>query len=204
VKGKLGVIATATIGNVTIRNVQVLVLPDSMLRLAKDYVIPGILGLPAIAATGRIAWLDGGTRLALGSDAPEPSGATDRVYWHEAGLGIPLRTAVGIAGAQFDSGADGTALRQPGLALLTNQQIASAAERDGMIGGAGGYIHVKQRILPELDYTLAGVPLKSSKVPIEENADSAGRVGSDILPRLKMLTIDFATMTLTAESIAAP
>jgi hypothetical protein len=204
VRGKLGVIETATIGKVTIRNVQVLVLPDSMLRLAKDYVIPGILGLPAIAATGRIAWLDGGTRLALGSDAPEPSGVTDRVYWHEAGLGIPLRTAVGIAGAQFDSGADGTALRQPGLALLTNQQIASAAERDGMIGGAGGYIHVKQRILPELDYTLAGAPLKSSKVPIEESADSAGRVGSDILPRLKMLTIDFATMTLTAVSIAAP
>lgn len=84
--GKLGVVEVATIESVKMRNVQVLPLSDSMLKLAKDYVIPGILGVPAIAATGRIAWLDGGTRLALGSDGPEPSG-TDRVYWHEAGLG---------------------------------------------------------------------------------------------------------------------
>lgn len=202
VRGKLGLIETAVIGGVTIHNIQVLVLPNSMLRLAKDYVIPGILGLPAIAATGRIAWLDGGTWLALGEDAPAPKGVTDRVYWHEAGLGIPLRTAVGTAGAQFDSGADGTALRQPGLALVSKQQIASASEHDAMVGGAGGFVQVRQRILPTLDYKLAGAPLRSSKVAIEENADSAARVGSDILPQLRMLTIDFSTMTLAAAPIA--
>lgn len=198
VRGKLGVIEVATIGGVTISNIQVLILPDAMLRLGKGYVIPGILGLPAIAATGRVAWLDGGKRLALGRDAPKPSGMIDRVYWHEAGLGIPLRTVIGVAGAQFDSGADRTALRQPGLGLLTAAQIASAAERDGMVGGAGGFVRVKQRVLPELHYTLAGVGLVSSKVSIEENADSAGRVGSDILPQLKVLAIDFTTMTLMA------
>ncbi|QDZ06859.1 hypothetical protein FPZ24_04685 [Sphingomonas panacisoli] len=203
VKGKLGVIDTATIGGVTIRHIQVLVLPDEMLRLAKDYVIPGILGLPAIAATGRIAWLDGGTRLALGMDAPKPSGKVDRVYWHESGLGIPLKTALGTAGAQFDSGANATSLRQPGLALLTKQQIDSATERNGTLGGAGGYISVKQRVLPKFSYTLAGAALESQKVTIEENADSAGRVGSDILPQLKVLTIDFATMTLAAEPSSA-
>lgn len=201
VEGKLGVIEAATIGGVTIRHIQVLVLPDAMLRLSKDYVIPGILGLPVLAAIGRIAWLDGGTRLALGRDAPKPSGVIDRVYWHEAGLGIPLRTAIGIAGAQFDSGADRTALRRPGLDLLTAPQIASAAEHDGMVGGAGGFVRVKQRVLSELRYTLAGVALTSSKVPIEDNTDSAGRIGSDILPQLKLLAIDFATMTLMAEPI---
>lgn len=203
VKGKLGVIEVATIGDVTIRNIQVLILPDAMLRLSKDYVIPGILGLPAIAATGRIAWLDGGSRLALGRDALNPSGAIDRVYWHEAGLGIPLRTAIGLAGAQFDSGADRTALRQPGLALLSTQQLASATEHDGMVGGAGGFVRVKQRILPELRYALAGAALVSSKVPIEDNADSAGRIGSDILPQLELLAIDFTTMTLMAKPMTA-
>lgn len=201
VQGKLGVAETVTIGGVVIRNVQVLILPDSMLQLAKDYVIPGILGLPAIAATGRIAWLDGGTRLALGSDAPKPFGVIDHVYWHEDGLGFPLRTAIGIAGAQFDSGADQTALRQPGLALLTKRQIADAAERDGMVGGAGGFVRVKQRVLPELDYRLGAARLKSFKVSIEENDSSAGRIGSDILSQLSVLTIDFGTMTLAAEPI---
>jgi len=203
VKGKLGVIDRAKIGGVTIRHIQVLVLPDDMLRLAKDYVIPGILGLPAIASTGRIAWLDGGTRLALGMDAPKPSGNVDRVYWHESGLGIPLKTGVGTAGAQFDSGANATSLRQPGLVLLTKQQIDSATDRNGLVGGAGGYIKVKQRVLPELLYTLSGAALKSQKVTIEESADSAGRVGSDILPQLKTLTIDFATMTLAVEPVFA-
>jgi hypothetical protein len=202
VDGKLGVIDTATIGGVTIHNIQVLVLPDAMLQLAKDYVIPGILGLPAIAATGRIAWLNGGTRLALGSDAPMPSGKTDRVYWHEDGLGIPLRTAIGTAGVQFDSGADATMLRRPGLALLTKEQVASAVMHDGTIGGAGGYVSVKQRVLPVLDYKLAGMSLRSLKVSIEESDDGAGRVGSDILPQLKTLTIDFTTMTLGAEPLA--
>lgn len=203
VKGKLGVIDMATIGGVTIRHIQVLVLPDAMLQLAKDYVIPGILGLPAIAATGRIAWLDGGARLALGMAASKPSGKVDRVYWHESGLGIPLRTAIGTAGAQFDSGANGTSLRQPGLKLLSGQELDSAIERNATVGGAGGFITVKQRVLPELRYTLAGAALKSMKVAIEDNVDSAGSVGSDILPQLKALTIDFATMTLAAEPAQA-
>lgn len=68
-----------------------------------------------------------------------------------------------------------------------------------MVGGAGGYIRVKQRILPYFEYTLAGAPLKLSKVSIEDDADGAGRVGSDIMSQLKVLTIDFQTMTFAAE-----
>jgi predicted aspartyl protease len=202
VNGRLGVIDTATIGGVTFRHIQVMVLPDAVLTFANGYLLPGIFGLPAIAATGRIAWLDGGTRLALGSAAPAPTGTTDRAYWHEAGLGVPLRTTIGMAGAQFDSGADGTALRRPGMKLLTPAKTASITTRDGMVGGAGGYVRVKLRLLPELGYTLAGVPLRSLKVSIEDNDDSAGRVGGDILTQLKLLTIDFRTMTLGAEPIA--
>ena len=198
VTGKLGLIGKATIGGTTIEHLPVLILPDAMLKLGKDFTIPGILGLPAFAALGRIAWLDGGKRLALGTAAPLPRSKRVRVYWHEDGLGIPITTPLGTAGAQFDSGADSTALRRPGLALLTKDQLASSAERNATIGGAGGFVTTKVRVLPQLDYTIDDVPLQALKVNIETNDSSAGRVGSDMIAQLKLLTIDFATMTLQA------
>ena len=198
VTGKMGLIDKAVIGGATIEHLPVLILPDAMLKLGKDFTIPGILGLPAFAALGRIAWLDGGKRLALGTAAPLPRSKTVRVYWHEDGLGIPITTPLGTAGAQFDSGADSTALRRPGLALLTKDQLASSAERNATIGGAGGFVTTKVRVLPQLDYTIDDVPLQALKVNIEANDSSAGRVGSDMIAQLKLLTIDFATMTLQA------
>lgn len=198
VTGRMGLIGEAVIGGATIENLPVLVLPDAMLKLDKDYTIPAIFGLPAFAALGRVAWLDGGTKLALGGAAPLPKGKTVRVYWHEDGLGIPIATAVGIAGAQFDSGADSTALRRPGLALLSQDQLARAEERNATIGGAGGFVTTKVRVLPRLDYTIDGVPLQALKVNIEDNDSSAGRIGNDMIVQLKLLTIDFATMTLQA------
>lgn len=198
VTGKLGLIDKATIGGATVENLPVLILPDAMLKLGKDYTIPAILGLPAFAALGRVAWIDGGTKLALGRDAPLPKAKTVRVYWHEDGLGIPIATPLGTAGAQFDSGADSTALRKPGLGMLTKDQLASAAERNATIGGAGGFVTTKVRLLPQFDYTVNNVPLRALKVNIEENDSSAARVGSDMIAQLKLLTIDFATMTLQA------
>ena len=74
-----------------------------------------------------------------------------RVYWHEDGLGLPLTTPAGTMGAQLVSGADSTDLHKPGLAPLTKDQIASAAERNATIGGAGGFVTTKVRVLPRLD-----------------------------------------------------
>ncbi len=204
VTGKMGVIDKASIGGATIENLPVLILPDAMLALGKDYTIPAIFGLPAFAALGRIAWLDGGARLALGNEAPRPKGRTVRVYWHEDGLGIPIATSLGTTGAQFDSGADSTDLRKPGLALLTKDQIASAAERNATIGGAGGFVTTKVRVLPRLDYSIDDAPLTALKLNIDDSENGAGRVGSDMIAQLKLLTIDFATMTLQAVPLKAP
>jgi|GEM_PF-1453813 len=198
VTGKMGLIDKAVIGGATVENLPVLILPDAMLQFSKDFTVPAIFGLPAFAALGRVAWLDGGAKLALGRDAPLPKGKTVRAYWHEDGLGIPIATPLGTAGAQFDSGANSTDLRKSGLVLLTKDQIASATERDSTVGGAGGFVTTKVRVLPRLDYTIDGVPLIALKPSIEDRDGSAGRIGSDMIVQLKMLTIDFATMTLQA------
>jgi hypothetical protein len=198
VTGKLGLIDKATIGSAAVENLPVLILPDAMLQFSKDYTVPAIFGLPAFAAFGRVGWLDGGARLALGAEAPRPKGKTVRVYWHEDGLGIPITTPRGTAGAQFDSGANSTDLRKPGLSLLTKDQIASATERDSTVGGAGGFVTTKARVLSRLDYTIDGVALTALKPTIDDSGKGAARVGSDMIAQLKLLTIDFATMTLQA------
>ena len=204
VTGKLGVIDTLTIGGVTVRNLPVLILPDAMLTITKDYTIPAIFGLQGFYAIKRVAWLDGGKRMALGDAAPAPSGKTVRVYWHESGLGIPLTTPLGTGGAQFDSGADRTSLRPSGLALLTPAQLASATERDVGIGGAGGIERSRKRVLPQLDYTLAGAPLVATGVTIDDRDLDAGRIGADMIGQLKLLVIDFRTMTLAAQPMPKP
>jgi hypothetical protein len=203
VTGKMGLIDKAVIGGATVENLPVLILPDAMLQFGKDYTVPAIFGLPAFAALGRIAWIDGGTKLALGSAAPRPKGRTARIYWHEDGLGIPIATTVGTMGAQLDSGADSTDLRKPGLTLLTKDQIASATERNATIGGAGGFVTTKVRVLPRLDYSIDGVPLTALKLNINDSENGAGRVGSDMIVQLKLLTIDFKAMTLQAVPLKA-
>ncbi len=201
VTGKIGVIDKLTIGTATVEHLPVLILPDAMLTITPDYTIQAILGLPAYVAFGRIAWLDGGKRLALGSAAAAPGGKTVRIYWHEDGVGIPMATPLGVRGVHFDSGADSTSLRTSALALLTKEQAAAATERDVAQGGAGGIVRTKLKVLPRLDYMLAGAPLTAVKLNIEDSDDSAGRVGNDMIVQLQTLTIDFRTMTLSAEPI---
>lgn len=121
-----------------------------------------------------------------------------RVYWHEDGLGLPLTTPAGTMGAQLDSGADTTDPHKPGLALLTTDQIASAPERNAAIGAAGGFVTTKVRVLPRLDYDVDGVPLTALTLNISDSENGAGRIGSDMIVQLKLLTIDFKTMTLQA------
>ena len=202
VAGRLAVVDALTIGGATLHDLQVLVLPDATLTITKDYTIPAILGLPAFVAFGRIAWLEGGKRLALGNAAPMPSGPAVRVFWHEDGLGIPMTTPIGVMGAHFDSGANKTSLQPAGLKLLDAQQAATATEHEIGIGGAGGIVRSRVKVLPRLDYTLAGAPVTATDVDVEQG-EGAGTIGSDMIAQLRTLTIDFATMTLVAEPIKA-
>lgn len=201
VRGRLGVIDKLAIGTATVEHVPVLVLPDAMLRLHDNQVIPGILGLPVLAAFRRVSWLDGGSRLSLGKGVSEvrakAAASAWRVYWHEDGLGVPLTTTLGTRGAHLDTGATSSQLSPLGLMLLTPAQAAKATVRRTRMGGAGGMVEGTARILPALDYTLAGTPIHAEKLTINDSPNGAGTVGSDALAQLDAFTIDFDTMTVT-------
>ena len=201
VHGRIAVIDRMQIGGSTIENLPVLVLPDAQLKII-GYTIPGILGLPAMAAYGRVAWIDRGKRLALG-EVSLPSTHHAPVYWHEQGLGIPIATALGVRGAHLDTGANASYLRAPGRALLSAEEQAATIDKTVHVGGAGGIVKREQKQLPRFAFTIAGVPIALEKVRIEDdNQESAGRIGGDILRQLSLFAIDFERMELEAEPVA--
>lgn len=203
VEGRFGVIDRLSIGAVSVAHLPVLVLPDEMLSLPDGKVLPGILGLPALASFHKVAWLDHGTRLALGtviSEMRQTKRGVTRTYWHESGLGLALSTTKGTQGILLDSGANASQLGVPGLALLTPRQRATIIEEKGRAGGAGGTFVVSRRKIPELDYMLAGTPLRAIKMDISNGENDKGAIGNDVIAQLQMLALDFDSMTVEVDA----
>ncbi|TPG43230.1 hypothetical protein EAH79_05365 [Sphingomonas koreensis] len=205
VAGAMGMIDLLRIGDASIENLPVLVLPDAQLTIADLPTIPAILGLPALVAFHRAAWLDRGAELALGEAAPAPPADSPRLYWHEEGIGVPIATARATRGAHLDSGANASYLRGPGHALLTKAEEALAVEHDQRMGGAGGVVQSRQKVLPRLALRIAGAPITLSNVSIAEtDREGAARIGDDVIAQLGELTLDFDTMRVAARAARAP
>jgi len=205
VTGRVAVIDRLQLGDAVVENVPVLVLPDARLTAPavtseQSYTIPGILGLPVFVAFGRIAWIEDGRRLALGADAPRPAGQTARIYWHDRGVGIPIRTANGIAGAHLDTGANATNLFSGGRALLSRAELVTLGNRVVRRAGAGGMVEERLDELPTWTMRLAAVPITLDRITIVHDPDRVASVGSDALRQLRTLVLDFEAMTMSAEA----
>lgn len=204
VSGHMGIVDLLRIGDAAVENLPVLILPDAQLTIAGRQTIPAILGLPALYAFHRVAWLDHAGTLALGAAAPAVPADSPHFYWHEDGIGVPLSTARGTRGAHLDSGANASSLRAPGLALLTRAQRRAAVERDQRLGGAGGVIQSRQKVLPRLAVSIAGAPLTLTDVSIAaDDHESAAQLGADAIAQLSQLTLDFDRMRVAAKSSGA-
>lgn len=203
VGGRMGLIRQLRIGEATIENLPVLVLPDAQLTIGNLPTIPAILGLPALVAFHRVSWLDGGRILALGADAPRAAANASRFYWHGDGVGVPISTARATRGAVLDTGANVSSLRKPGLALLSRTQQRSAVARKQRIGGAGGVVVRQHKELAKFDFRLAGSPVTLRDLPIaEDDENSAAQIGDDVIAQLGQLTLDFDTMRIAAMPLA--
>lgn len=204
VLGKMGVVDKLTIGDATVENLPVFVLPDAQLTIADLPTIPAILGLPALVSFHRVAWLDGAQELALGDASPQLPADAARLYWHEEGVGVPISTGRGTRGAHLDSGANASYLRAAGHALLTRRLERSATSHERRIGGAGGVVRSRQKVLPKLTIKLAGAPVTLSDVSIaEQDKEGAARIGDDALRQLGALTLDFDSMRVAARPLAS-
>lgn len=208
--GQVGMIDVLQIGSAFVENVPVLILPDAQLKIGNVHQIDAILGLPVFVAFGRVAWVDGGTMLALGELAPKATPTAPKIYWHESGLGVPVATSRGIMGAHLDTGANKTDWREEGLRLIDPAIVATAKERITHLGGAGGVVEVKQRELSAIQFRLGGVPVELSKVSVQPpGPESAARIGMDAVSQFGVFTLDFEQMRVdgrlkNAQELATP
>ena len=203
VQGRMGMVDLLRIGGASIENLPVLVLPDAQLTIAGLPTIPAILGLPALVAFHRVAWLDGAAELALGEDAPLPPATSPKFYWHEEGIGIPVTTARGTRGAHLDSGANLSYLRGPGIALLSRAELRGATEHEQRLGGAGGVVQSRQKVVRSLTLKLAGAPVTFHDISIaDKDREGAARIGDDAIAQLAELALDFDHMRVAARAAA--
>jgi hypothetical protein len=200
VSGTLAVIDSVQLGQANIRNVVVMVLPDANFDVGPGIKLPPLLGLPMLQAFGRIAWIDGGKQLALGSAAPPiPAGSAQQLYWHNDGIGLLFATARGSFVAHLDTGANRLGLFSDSLPLLADAERASIARRQSLTGGAGGILKRRQDHVPNIGATIAGVPAVFRDVPVERGLGGSGaRLGMDYVAQLSTLALDFTTMRVAA------
>jgi hypothetical protein len=202
VSGQIGLIPKTRIGNATVENIPVLVLPDAQLTITsgKETVsLPFILSVYALADFGRVAWLDHDKWLALGSAAPASFPDAVPMIWHPTGIAVPLDGPGGRRAAQFDSGADLSYLYENGASLLSAAERASIVKAKRKIGGVGGVVEQKVRRVPLAHFTLAGRPLvlKNINIAAEPESGEAARLGEDVLATYSAVVFDFNAMTFS-------
>jgi hypothetical protein len=202
VSGHIGLIPAVKLGDAEVTNLPVLVLPDAQLTVSdgkKTMSLPFILSLYALADFGRIAWLDHGKWLALGSAAPPSLPGAVPMIWHPMGIAVPLQGPGGARAAQFDTGADFSYLFDSGVSLLSDADRAAIVSATRKIGGVGGIVEEKVRRVPQAHLMLAGQPLLLTNIDVAKQPETgeAARLGEDVLQTYSEVVFDFGAMTFS-------
>ena len=199
VSGDIGLLPEVDIGNATIRNIPVLVLPDAQLTITngKEVVkLPFILSVYAMAAFGRVAFLDHDTWFALGATVPPGAAGAVPLIWHQRGIAVPLDGPGGRRTAHFDSGANVSYLFDGAMPLISDAERAKLIESTREVGGVGGVVKESIRKLPVASFTLAGqnLVLKDVDVVKDLSTGEAARLGEDVIQDYGAVIFDFDTM----------
>jgi aspartyl protease len=200
--GEIGILPAVRMGRGWLRDLPVLVLPDSQLTIGDGTTtvsLPFILSGYALAQFGRVAWLDHDKRLAFGKAAPASFAGAVRMMWHPNGIAVPLAGTDGRRAAHFDTGANVSYLYESGTALLSETERASIHQVKRKIGGVAGVVEQDVRQLPRGDFTLAGAPLVLEQLDIAPTPDTgeAARLGEDVLKSYRDVVFDFEAMTFS-------
>ncbi len=197
VMGEVGIVPQVRLGGATLRDLPVLVLPDASLTLAGGQVrLPFILSLYAMAAFGRIAWLDHGRTLAFGEASPQVDAGGAPLVWDPFGVSVPADGVAGRRAAHFDSGANLSYLRQSGLALIAPEERAAIRASVRRVGGVGGVRDEAIQTLPRATLHIAGQTVVLADVDVASDTESgeAAQLGEDFIARYGAVVLDFHAM----------
>jgi hypothetical protein len=181
-----------------ITNALFLVLPDRALRLANGRSADGLIGLPVIAALGRIEFRPGQARIDAGAGR---GGATDELALgsNDPLLRISYRQHELLC--RLDTGAARSVFYEPFYRLIADMPSRRYSTR---IGGTTGTRAFDARDLGSLNISIAGrtIALRHATVltvPIHgsANAGLACEIGRDAFLHLPYYAIDLKRLTLT-------
>lgn len=195
--GRLGIVDELHLGNAVVGPVVVFVLPDRALTMAPGKTIPAIMGLPVFLAFDRMAWLDNGTRLALGGPAVESAHSTP-IMWHAQGFSIQIGMGDKILDAHLDTGANRSELGAPAYDALPETERNAGTSVKETSGGVGGLETKSVTRLPTVTLRIAEQPVTLKNIGVDRSrAEDAGRLGWDVLAGFKSAAVDFKTMTIS-------
>ncbi len=198
------VIPELHLGLATLRNVAVLVFEDKDLNFPQvSYQVRGSIGLPVLQALGAITIRSNGM---IGVQEP-PSSApavASNLYMER----LTLLLQVSIAGQPelltLDTGASGTFLSARYYQHHLSE-FATAEQTDVEVAGAGGSLGIPAIMLSEVTMNLGGtcasfpsLPMFTESIGLDD--ELSGNVGQGTIRHFPSYTLDFRTMTFTAES----
>ncbi len=198
---RVAILDTLPIGNATLHNVILLVLPDANLTLQsgrKSHVIPAILGYPVFQALGIIRFthdhhFQAGPTLPLAGNA-SPSDAAP-IYMEKLNILFSCRTHNLSRLFLFDSGANATTFFLPYYREFPADLLHEAqGTRNGY--GAGGTSTDQVYILAHVDLELANRLIDLEHIAVFKNPTNTladeyeGSLGRDLINSLDSLTLD--------------
>jgi len=201
------VIPEIQLGGATIRNVAVLVFEDRDLAFPQiPYEIHGSIGLPVLESLGRITFHANGKFAVQEPTRAEKVGSSG-LYLE--GFTILIQANIGDEGhlMTLDTGATGTFMSEQ--YYQEHRQDFNAEElRELELVGVGGSTVIPAYLQHNVRFRIGGACVVLNNlivltVPTGVPAEFSGNVGQSLVGLFRSYTLDFRSMTLSAEDQAA-
>lgn len=189
------------LGEVVLRHVVFLVLPDEALTFAEGrFTIPGILGFPVLEALGEVAFR-GTASLRIPGEVPEGG------PWNLALHDLNPVVRVGVLGdtviCPLDTGAGSTSFYRSFYDAHGERVRAVGARDTARFAGAGGEVSVDAWVLPEVRLAVGDTAVLAREVPVyverlseREKPFPPCNLGLDVLTAFDEYVLNFRSMTL--------
>ena len=198
---RVALLPTLELGGAILHNVVVMVMEDANLNISlgkTSYQISGIIGYPVFQALGKITFLQDGEFRAGGADQETERGA--RMFMKGLTPIVQCEVEGKMLPFAFDTGASGTDLLLK-YAKTFHAETKSWKKAKTKSAGAGGVVHRKVYVQPEVKFGIGGRVATLTKVTIYRSSSVSdhdelyGNLGQDIVAGFQSFTLDFSGMT---------
>jgi predicted aspartyl protease len=197
-KATLAIAPSLFIGNIELKNVVFMVLPDDKLAFPQiHYKINAIIGYPVISELGEVTIKQSGTLLIPAN--------TEKSLLHNLAMDgllpvLAVKTGNDTLSYSFDTGAKQSMLYKPYFDKYKNQVIQNGKPDSVNMGGAGGVVKYKSYRLPTVDFRPADKFVQLTNIDVltstvsDNGGNYDGTIGQDLIAKFREMVINFKDM----------